>query len=308
MSISLYDLLDVDETASADDIKAAWKSAIADLDPTDRRFRAYNDAAAVLLDGDKRAAYDAELAAARVDEEPASDSSWAPESEPAAPAEPVITVAPPTLEPTAAPAPEPAPVAEVADTEKAAASSGVPTWSLFLAGALAVISAALLVVVLVWSGGSLFGGDDSPAKVADEASTSEDAGRAAEAAADEAVPVVLSYDYRTLEQNFNEASKYLTDDFAQKRSELFDQKADGGSTLRDQIVADKVVVTAISSATGLTRVSTAGDRATVVVYVDQESQKGKSAPRTLKMWATLDMVNDDGDWLIDNICTESDCS
>ena len=38
---------------------------IADLDPTDRRFRVYNQAAEVLLDPDRRAAYDAELAGGR---------------------------------------------------------------------------------------------------------------------------------------------------------------------------------------------------------------------------------------------------
>ena len=75
MSVSLYDLLDVDEDATPAQIRSAWKAAIADLDPTDRRFRAFNDAAGVLLDADKRAAYDAELAAGRteaeVDEAPA---------------------------------------------------------------------------------------------------------------------------------------------------------------------------------------------------------------------------------------------
>ena len=64
MSVSLYDLLDVDRDATADEIRAAWKAAIADLDPSDRRFRAYNQAAEVLLDPERRAAYDAELAAA----------------------------------------------------------------------------------------------------------------------------------------------------------------------------------------------------------------------------------------------------
>ena len=36
--------------ASADEIRAAWKTGIADLDPTDRRFRVLNQAAEVLLD------------------------------------------------------------------------------------------------------------------------------------------------------------------------------------------------------------------------------------------------------------------
>ena len=59
MTPTWYDLLGVEPDASADEIRAAWKAAIADLDPGDRRFRALNEAAEVLLDADRRAAYDA---------------------------------------------------------------------------------------------------------------------------------------------------------------------------------------------------------------------------------------------------------
>ncbi len=59
-----YDVLDVEPTATTDEIREAWRAAIADLTPSDRRFRLYNQAAEVLLDDEQRAAYDAELAAA----------------------------------------------------------------------------------------------------------------------------------------------------------------------------------------------------------------------------------------------------
>ena len=72
MNVNWYDVLDVEPTATADEIRAAWRSAVADLDPTDRRFRVYNQAAEVLLDPAKRAAYDAELAAA-VDDDPVAE-------------------------------------------------------------------------------------------------------------------------------------------------------------------------------------------------------------------------------------------
>ena len=61
---SWYDLLGVAPDATVDEIRAAWRSAIADLDPTDRRFGPLNLAAGVLLDPQRRAAYDAELAPA----------------------------------------------------------------------------------------------------------------------------------------------------------------------------------------------------------------------------------------------------
>jgi Mce-associated membrane protein len=62
MSASWYDVLDVAHDATADQIRAAWRAAVAELDPTDRRFRVYNQAAEVLLDPAARASYDAELA------------------------------------------------------------------------------------------------------------------------------------------------------------------------------------------------------------------------------------------------------
>lgn len=58
---SWYDLLGVAPDAPAVEIRAAWRTAIADLDPTDRRFATLNRAAEVLLDPDRRAAYDVEL-------------------------------------------------------------------------------------------------------------------------------------------------------------------------------------------------------------------------------------------------------
>jgi len=59
---SWYDLLGVPADADADEIRAVWRTRIADLDPTDRRFAVLNQAAEVLLDPVRRAAYDAEIA------------------------------------------------------------------------------------------------------------------------------------------------------------------------------------------------------------------------------------------------------
>lgn len=301
MNVSLYDLLDVDESASADEIRAAWKAAIADLDPTDRRFRAFNDAAGVLLDEDKRAAYDAELAAGREDEAVVEEAPAEPVAVPVAeavtpaePAEPLEAAEP------VEPEDEPEPASTAAST--AGTTAGPPAWALFAAAGVAVVSIVLLIIVLTWPG-SL--GGTSPA---DKQERAEKAVTTAEDAAAAAVPVVLSYDYRTIDEDFAAAEDYLTDEFAAKRTTLFEQEAEGGLTLREQVVADKVVVTALVSGTGITRVSEDGSRATVVVYVDQDSQKGNAAPRSLRMWATLSMVADGDEWLLDDICTEDDCS
>jgi len=58
-----YDLLDVPCDASTEEVRAAWKGHIADLEPGDRRFDSLTRAAKVLLDPVSRAAYDATLAA-----------------------------------------------------------------------------------------------------------------------------------------------------------------------------------------------------------------------------------------------------
>jgi Mce-associated membrane protein len=111
-----YDLLDVSRDASADDVRAAWKTQIADLEPGDRRFDALNRAAKVLLDPGARAAYDAALA----------------------PQEPA-----PLLEDTS----DEAPVVTAGQRPPATGrAAGVPSW--LLAG-LGVVAAALLVAT-VW--------------------------------------------------------------------------------------------------------------------------------------------------------------
>ena len=115
-----YDVLDVEPTATTDEIREAWRAAIADLTPADRRFRLYNQAAEVLLDDEQRAAYDAELAAAEPDPEPEPEPEPSPEAGADERADAVV--APPTSGPRL-----------------------VPTW---LIVALAVLVAASLVLTV----------------------------------------------------------------------------------------------------------------------------------------------------------------
>jgi Mce-associated membrane protein len=58
---SWYDVLGVPPDASSDEVRSAWRGGIADLDPSDRRFRSLNEAAEVLLDTQRRADYDQEI-------------------------------------------------------------------------------------------------------------------------------------------------------------------------------------------------------------------------------------------------------
>ena len=67
-SPSWYDLLGVEQDATAEEIRAAWKTGIAELDPGERRFQVLNQAAEVLLDPTSRAGYDATLVTPLVEE------------------------------------------------------------------------------------------------------------------------------------------------------------------------------------------------------------------------------------------------
>jgi Mce-associated membrane protein len=119
-----YDLLDVPRDASADEVRAAWKSHIADLEPGDRRFDALNRAAKVLLDPAARTAYDASLPAESPVVEEGARASTSPVVEEGA-------LAPVTKPRSTAP--------------------GVPTW--LLAG-LGIVAAGLVAAVAwTWTAG-----------------------------------------------------------------------------------------------------------------------------------------------------------
>jgi len=177
-----YDVLDVSPTAGTDEIRAAWRSAIADLTPADRRFRLYNQAAEVLLDDEQRTEYDAELAAAEPEPEP--------EPEPG-----------PELE--SGPAPEPATTHPEGQRGPARA---VPTW---LIAALAVLVAGSVVLVAyLWS---------QPSE-----GTVEEATGSARTAAERAAVPLLSYDHESLEADQEAAHEVVTSDYRSDYDDLFE--------------------------------------------------------------------------------------
>jgi Mce-associated membrane protein len=265
VSLSLYDVLDVEPTASEDEIRAAWKAAIADLGPGDRRFRAYNDAAEVLLDPERRAAYDAELADAAE-----------PEPQPA---------------PEPAPEPEPEPTSAPTWTISAGAMpSSVPerpriaTWLLAVVGLVAAGVLALTIALWVTNG-------EEEEPVAE----TEDSASAALTAAEEAAVPVLSYDYRTFDAGVVDAQSYLTKDYRVEHSELM-------SDLRSDATAQKTVVRAEFKGSGIVRVT--DDRADILVLINQVVQKADTTDFVLPVWATLQMVEEDDTWRVDGITND----
>lgn len=205
-----YDLLDVDRDASDDEIRAAWKAAIADLNPGDRRFRAYNQAAEVLLDPASRAAYDAELAA----EEPDPEPDPAPG--------PVPTTAP------VATGPGPAAATTAGTVEQP--RGGVPWWLLIGVGVLTLV--LLAATAYVWT------------RPSDEGV--EEATRTAQSAAERAIVPILSYDAATLDEDQQAAHAYMTSDYRKDDYDpLFEVLRDNapatGTKVEAEVIASGIV-------------------------------------------------------------------
>jgi Mce-associated membrane protein len=176
-----YDLLDVSRDASTEEVRDAWKTQIADLEPGDRRFDARNRAARVLLDPAARAAYDAELAEVTDRTEPLDD------------AEPVV---------------ERPGVVDASGPSRASADrdrSGAPSW--LLAGL--TIVAAGLVAATAWTWTTSEDSGDDPAA------------RAAQVAAERAVVPVLSYDHERLEEDQAAAQALMTGRYREEYDKLF---------------------------------------------------------------------------------------
>jgi Mce-associated membrane protein len=187
LTASWYHVLDVDPTADADEIRAAWRSAVADLDPTDRRFRVYNQAAEVLLDPTRRAAYDAELAAEQEDLET-----------------PPVAV---PIRPAESPSPHDDHATRPSAVERLRGSGlpVVPGWVL-------VCVAALLAGALVLAGVLLSKPSDS---------TVQNDTAAAQSAAERAIVPLLSYDARHLDRSAAAAQPYLTTSEKAEYDKLF---------------------------------------------------------------------------------------
>lgn len=214
---SLYDLLDVDQTASDAEIRVAWKSAIADLDPADRRFRAYNQAAEVLLDPQQRAAYDAELAA----------SEPAPAVEDERGAEPIATAPAPLKEPAA----------------PTSAITSVSAWR--PSGPLLIVLGVVTLVVLAAT--IYFATQPSDTEIADST-------REAQSAAEQAIVPILSYDYNDLEGDQAEAQSYMTSDYRKDYDKLFEVLKDNAPSTRTVVKAEVIASGIVRSASETERV------------------------------------------------------
>jgi Mce-associated membrane protein len=277
LTATLYDVLDVEPSASAEEVRAAWRAAVADLDPTDRRFRVYNQAAEVLLDPARRAAYDeeiaAEIAARQADVDDSTDLSDADDAD------------------------EVAEMAESAEAEPAAARTAVPGAVRRLAGDglpvvpgwLLVTVAAVLAVCLIVVGVLLSRPTDT--------AVTEDT-QAAQAAAERAIVPLLSYDAHHLDRSAAAAQPYLTSSEKEQYDKLFD-------VIRQNAPRTGTVVQAKYLASGVVRSGT--DRVDVFVLVDQvtRNKQHPKVPVVYKNQVTVSMAKVGDQWLVDGLTTNS---
>jgi Mce-associated membrane protein len=286
-----YDLLGVERDASLEEIREAWKTGIADLEPGDRRFRTLNEAAEVLLDPGRRAAYDATLV-------PETTAAM-----PGAPATPVQSSEPASLESSTADDPtagtlstgavtdlkaEKARARAEAKAAKAAARGDtgptrtrrtIPAWLL-------AVLAALVALLLACAGYLL----TQPADAAVADST-----RAAQSAAERAATTILAYDYRHLDEDQQAADALMTPAYRKKYDALFSQIAANAPDL-------KVVVTVDVVASGIVR--SGDDRVQVLVFVNRPTlRKDKADPEIFRDQVVLTMVRSGDQWLVDDMDT-----
>ena len=140
-----YDVLDVPRDASSEEVRAAWKDRIADLEPGDRRFDTLNRAAKVLLDPPARSTYDDALA-------PVEDRS---------PVAPRSLVEEGGLTPVTGPRSARPGLVRRLRRSSTSGSDGLPSW---LLGGLGVLAAGLVVATAwTWTRGETSGGDPSTA-------------------------------------------------------------------------------------------------------------------------------------------------
>jgi len=281
-----YDILGVAPDATPEQVKAAWRAATDKFEPGSgtSQFRLFNEAADVLLNPERRAAYDAELApvpiTAAVGGTPSVDATAdvAAEAPTEAPAE----------APAAAPAEEPEPVAS-STTPRPGGVLGrlaaIPVLVLALVGVLFVAAVVLAAVVGV--------------RLHDRVEV-YDAGPEASAAAERALTSVLSYDYRHMEADRDRAARFLTPSYRKQYVKNFDDlltKGPDGSP--GPAEKTKAVVTADVLDTAV--VDAESDRVRVIVFVNQSSVKGDAEPTRFQNRVVATMVRRGDSWLLDNI-------
>jgi Mce-associated membrane protein len=122
----------------------------------------------------------------------------------------------------------------------------------------------------------------------------EDDAVAARTAAVAAAPALLSYDYRTLDDDFERGVAVTTDEYGSTYTELFD------SVIRVNAPKSRTVVTATVMEAGVVEVRT-GEVVIIVAVNRPTTNADTRQPEVYKDYAIVTMVDVDGTWLLDDL-------
>lgn len=293
MTPTWYDLLGVERDATPDQIKAAWRAATDAFEPGTggSRFRMFNEAADVLLDPEKRRAYDASLgdeSAAAPVADPATDPATDPVTD-------LVTTPAPTPATTAAPVAAPGPPdADEAPAPRSRTRAVLGAFTSTLGLAILGVLTALTLVLTV------FLAVDLDNRVDDAVSSGDfdlADGTAAASVAERAVAAVLAYDYRNMEAGRDRALTFLTPKYQETYTKIFDGLIAGTEEVPGGAIETKAVVNAEVLATAV--VDAEKEKVEVLVFVDQQPIKNGKQQPLLANRVVATMVLRDGTWLLD---------
>ena len=155
--------------------------------------------------------------------------------------------------------------------------------------------AGLLVVLLTYTGLMLLGllGTEGVADL-DRTEAEASAGRAAQSSAERAAEAVLAYDYTSLEEDRDAATRFMTKEYAADYVGTFDTAVVEVATEAKAQVTVEVQGSAVMTA-GV-------DRARILLFVDQATVSRDSAePRLALNRVEFQMVKQGDSWVVDDI-------
>ena len=290
---TLYDILGVRPDASRDEVKAAWRDASDRFEPGETgspaQFRMFNEAAEVLLDPQRRKAYDEQLpvtGATDATDEP-TEADTEPDTEPATgPATGPDTE--PVKEQDAGPAPvlaEPLAVGLPSTGE----TTGRRRWTAPVA-----VLAVLGLLTAVAMGIAIYLGTQYQ-----RASAYEEALGQAPSSAERAATAILSYNHTSLDADRDAAAKFLTSGYESDYVDTFNSLVKKDATETKAKVEAEVLASSAMSQAG----DRDPDRVPVLLFVDQTtvSTANSGEPSVALNRVRFDMVKVDGTWMVDGI-------
>ena len=294
-----YDVLGVPRDAPPEVIKAAWRNATDKFEPGSGsgQFRMFNEAADVLLDPERRAAYDATLNADQAQAQSVDQSM----DRAAVEAEEIAQPAAPQIEEstdetdvqpkTDSKAERRRQRAERRDRKSEAVSAAPPELASRRAGILMIVLALLTVAALVAAGFFAL-------QVREDAQIA-DARDEAPGAAETAAKAILSYDYRRLPTDRKRAKEFLTTEYQkdyERTFKLLEEQKDGTA---GAAIQTKTSVSASVLGSGV--MDADSDTARVLVFVNQVSNRPGRDPQVFQNRVAMTMKQVEDRWLVDNL-------